>query len=153
MQNQIKEVSNNYLISFQNLQSEFKSLLKALNKDLSIFKNIMEKKFIIKEIETINSINGLKDVINLIRWQYIGISDNYAVGLDGFTYLDKPVKKNFIKFDNITKEIVIDWILQDVSINDLDINLDDQADKLLNPITKTHYNYFNDETRTSTIIN
>gem|GEM_PF-2082073 len=46
LQNQIKEVSNNYLISFQNLQSEFKSLLKALNKDLSIFKNIMEKEIV-----------------------------------------------------------------------------------------------------------
>jgi hypothetical protein len=113
----------------------------------------MEKKFIIKEIETINSINGLKDVINLIRWQYIGIGDNYAVGINGFTYLDKPVKKNFIKFDTITKEVVTDWILQDVSIDDLDINLDDQADKLLNPLTKTHYNYFNDETTTSTTTN
>jgi hypothetical protein len=110
----------------------------------------MEKTFIIKEIETINELNGLKDVINLIRWEYKGVSGEYTVSLSGYTYLDNPVKKKFIKFDKITKETVIEWILQDVSINDLDINLDDQADKILNPLTKTHYNYFENETRTST---
>ena len=112
----------------------------------------MEKKFIIKEIETINELNGLKDVINLLRWEYKGVSEDYTVSLSGYTYLDKPIKKNFIKFDKLTKETVIEWILQEVSINDLDINLDDQADKILNPITKTHYNYFEDETRTSNFI-
>jgi len=109
----------------------------------------MIKTFIIKEIETINTLNGLKDVINFIRWQYKGQADQYLVSVDGYTYLDKPVKKNFIKFDEITKDIVIEWILQDVSISDLDINLDDQADKILNPITKKHYNHFNDEAGTS----
>jgi hypothetical protein len=110
----------------------------------------MEKKFIINEIETINELGGFKDVINLIRWEYKGVSDNYKVSISGYTYLDKPVKKNFIKFDKLTKDIVQEWILQDVSINDLDINLDDQADKIINPITKTHYNYFDNEAGTST---
>ena len=109
----------------------------------------MEKTFIIIEIETINTLNGLKDVVNLIRWQYKGQADQYIVSIDGYTYLDKPVKKNFVKFDEITKDIVIEWILQDVSINDLDINLDDQADKILNPITKKHFYKFDNEAGTS----
>lgn len=113
----------------------------------------MKKTFIIKEIETINELNGLQDVIHLIRWIYVGISGEYIVSVSGYTYLDKPVKKKFIKFDKLTKDIVQEWILEDVSLADLDINLDDQADKILNPITKTHYNYFEDETRTSITTN
>lgn len=69
-----------------------------------------EYKIQIISAEVSKKMGVLENVITHLIWQYILDIDGIKESLCFRTELDPPVKKGFIKIDDLNKEIMVKWI-------------------------------------------
>lgn len=73
----------------------------------------------IRSVEIEKSLDNLKDVIDIVEWEYIGISDrgtifNHVVR----TEIPSPSTENFKPYEKVTRDDVIEWIKQKFTSED-----------------------------------
>lgn len=67
----------------------------------------------IKNVDCIVSLNGLANIIKSVNWEY----GNGTVSITGTVELPEPDQNNFIPFEEITGDMVKEWIQKIVDFN------------------------------------
>ena len=62
--------------------------------------------------------NGLDNIIKTIDWNLLATENGYSVSASGSTEFVDPTD-NFLSFTEITKDIMIDWVVSGISEEDL----------------------------------
>jgi hypothetical protein len=70
-------------------------------------------KFKIEKIDYLESELAFFKVINVVYWRVEIEENNKKLSTFGNLYLDLP-KDNFIEFENVTNEILYDWVSKDL---------------------------------------
>lgn len=63
--------------------------------------------------------NGFDNIIKSVDWKLIATENQYSVNADGSTEFADP-SINFVPFSNITKDIMINWVISGISQENLD---------------------------------
>ena len=88
----------------------------------------MEIKFNIEELERNTSDGGVVTA----RWRMMAVDDKYNASAHGrVEFQPDPLNENFIPFENLTEEIVVQWIKNKLGaehINDIEKNLTKQIE-------------------------
>jgi uncharacterized protein YjgD (DUF1641 family) len=100
--------------------------------------------FIISQLDSIPSLDGMEKVISVIHWraqkvfEYIpnplnkiketGIVDTY-----GALSVPAPHEASFTPYDEVTKEMVEGWLEDSLDCEAIEANLDSQIQNFLNP--------------------
>ncbi len=83
--------------------------------------------------------NTLENVVFQADWRYTATSQDgkYVEEIVGLASIPAPDPDNFIPFENLTEEVVSDWILNIVNIEQLQEALDEQIAKKQYPTTES----------------
>ena len=83
--------------------------------------------------------NELENVVFQADWRYTATSENeeYTEESVGLVNLPAPDLDNFTPFDDLTEEIVSDWILNIVNFEQLQQALDEQITEKQYPTTES----------------
>jgi hypothetical protein len=61
--------------------------------------------------EVIQNYNGLENVVKKIDWKLIATDGINSVSADGYSELGNPSVHTYITFDQLTKDIVANWVM------------------------------------------
>ena len=81
--------------------------------------------------------DGLKDSIQNVHWVYEATDGTYTTSSIGVETLDAPSAEGFTPFDELSEADVVAWLEAKVDLDSLKANLDDQLDKIANPVIVT----------------
>jgi hypothetical protein len=94
--------------------------------------------WVISQLDSIPSIDGMEKVINKIHWraqkEYI-VDEKVAFTADTYSSLivDAPHEASFTPYDQVTKEMVEGWLEAGLDTEKIDANLEAQIQNFLNP--------------------
>jgi hypothetical protein len=84
--------------------------------------------------------DGLTDVIYNIHYSFIGTSETLndngeplEVDIIGTQTIGSPNADDFTDFENLTKDVVVEWLESTIDLDELKASADKQLDKLVNP--------------------
>ena len=87
----------------------------------------------ILNLETVPSIDGLENVVSIVRWLLTAANDTKSTTVEGTVELDNPLADGFIVYAELSEDQVLTWV-KDKLGNDLTIDyyryLDQQLEKL-----------------------
>jgi hypothetical protein len=63
----------------------------------------------ILNLETIPSINGLENVVSVVRWLLTATNDGNVSTVEGTVELENPLVEEFIAYSDLTEEKVLEW--------------------------------------------
>jgi hypothetical protein len=93
--------------------------------------------WVISQLDSIPSIDGMDKVIKTIHWRAIKQYEEDVVHFTADTYgaisLDAPHEASFTPYDEVTKEMVEGWLTAGLDTEAIEVNLDAQIDRFLNP--------------------
>ena len=91
--------------------------------------------WIITEMECYSSAYGENNVVYKIHWHYEATADSYNAIIRGFTPIPVSVDTNFIPYNNLTKEIVVQWLetLNFEQIESMKTTLQNNIQEQINP--------------------
>lgn len=93
--------------------------------------------WVISQMQTIPSIDGLTDVVSIVHWrrQAIAIDGDKTYNADvyGAMSCQTPSETDFTAYSDLTFEQVCGWLEAGNDIEALDANLDGQIVNLINP--------------------
>lgn len=92
-----------------------------------------EYKWIISQLDTVPSENGLTDVVKLVHWIYQTINGNYSATLYGKMPCATPSETDFTAYPDLTEDQVISWLEAGLDVDALNANLDQQIEDQNNP--------------------
>lgn len=83
--------------------------------------------------------NTLENVVFQADWRYTATSQDgkYVEEIVGLASIPDPDPDNFIPFENLTEEVVSDWVLNIVNIEQLQQALDEQIAEKQYPTTES----------------
>jgi hypothetical protein len=88
------------------------------------------------QFDTKKSYDGLTDVVSVVHWRLFGTDENGTTTSNyGTVTLSDPLPESFVPYDQITKEIVIQWMEELMDVPKLQENLSSQIYLLNNPPT------------------
>ena len=88
------------------------------------------------QFDTKKSYDGLTDVVSVVHWRMTATDDTgTTVSNYGTVTLGDPSPGSFVSYDQITKELVIQWMEDAMDVPKLEENLSSQIYLLNNPIT------------------
>ena len=97
----------------------------------------MAFEFIISQLDSIPSIDGMDKVISVIHWraqkQYEEDVDLFTADTYGALGVDAPHEASFTPYDEVTKEMVESWLEKSLDCESIEANLDAQIENFLNP--------------------
>lgn len=79
--------------------------------------------------------DGKSNVIYHIHYNYSGVNDDdnsKQYSINNIVHLDTP-GDDFIEYDNITKEQVVQWIESKINVEDFKNAIDKEIEKQINP--------------------
>lgn len=76
------------------------------------------------EFDVVPSENGLSDVVKTIHWRYDAVDGEYAAGAYGTVSLGDPNPRDFIPYDQLTREWAIAAVSDSVNVADLQAALE-----------------------------
>lgn len=76
----------------------------------------------------------LKNIVETIHWRYKLTDEDITVELYDATSLFDIDVNNFIEYENLTKQNVIDWLTENLDIEDLQKHLNDLMTLKKNPV-------------------
>jgi hypothetical protein len=95
----------------------------------------------ITNADCIVSENNLSDIVTTVHWRYVATQTEndktYVAETYGAAQLDAPASGSFIEFDSITKEQFVEWLELKLDVESMDINLQNQINLQINPVTVT----------------
>lgn len=68
--------------------------------------------------KVIQSYNGYDNIIKSVDWKLMAIDGPLCAAVEGTTVFTDP-SDNFIEFNNVTKEKMIDWVMSSISAEDM----------------------------------
>lgn len=88
----------------------------------------------ISQMDTVPSEDGLANVVVTAHWQCTGTSGEYSAQVYGTCSFTLDATKNFIPYNQLTKEQVLGWIWgSGVDKEATEVNIDAQIANLINP--------------------
>jgi hypothetical protein len=103
--------------------------------------------FVISQLDSIHSIDGMDKVISTIHWRankafedlYIDNKNQerqyitFTADTYGALAVDAPHEASFTPYDEVTKEMVESWLTASLDCEAIEANLDAQIENFLNP--------------------
>lgn len=100
--------------------------------------------FIISQLDSIPSLDGMDKVISVIHWRAqkkytpivhigIGFPSEFMADTYGALSVDAPHEASFTPYDEVTKEMVEGWLESSLDCEAIEANLDAQIENFLNP--------------------
>jgi hypothetical protein len=77
--------------------------------------------------------DGLEKVAYNIHWSYFATDGINEAFIGGVSLVDNPLSENFIPFEQLTEQQVIDWFITELDIDNMKKNLDEQLSNLISP--------------------
>ena len=82
--------------------------------------------------------NEMEDIISVVHWRITAISDdNFTESLIGSMNCGEPNPENFVAFDEVTKDMVKDWVFEAAGGGQgeekIHAALDEKIERLRNP--------------------
>jgi len=97
----------------------------------------MAFEFIISQLDSIPSLDGMDKVISVIHYraqkQYEEDVIHFTADTYGAVSLDAPHEASFTPYDEVTKEMVESWLTALLDCEAIEANLDSQIENFLNP--------------------
>ena len=81
--------------------------------------------------------DGLKDSIQNVHWVYEATDGTNTTSSIGVETLEAPCAEGFTPFDELSEADVVAWLEAKMDLDSLKANLDDQLDKIANPVIVT----------------
>jgi len=81
--------------------------------------------------------DGLKDSIQNVHWVYEATDGTNTTSSIGVETLEAPSEEEFTPFDELSEDDVVAWLEAKMDLDSLKANLDDQLDKIANPVIIT----------------
>ena len=91
----------------------------------------------INAIDCYTSKDGLEKVAYNIHWSYFGTDGTHTASMIGVQSIGEPNPENFVAFEDLTEEQVVEWISASMDIEKMKENLDKQLTELATPTTVT----------------
>lgn len=93
--------------------------------------------WVINQLDTIPSIDGLLDVVSVIHWsrtaeQYVG-GEPINVSSYGTMACTTPSSTDFTAYPDLTYEQVCGWLDAGLDVEAIDLGLDAQIENIINP--------------------
>jgi hypothetical protein len=104
--------------------------------------------FVISQLDSIPSLDGMDKVISVIHWraqkvyEYTIPKDSNSIDVEfksftadtyGALAVDAPHEASFTPYDEVTKEMVEGWLEAGLDTEAIEANLDAQIENFLNP--------------------
>jgi hypothetical protein len=95
------------------------------------------KNWVINQLDTIPSIDGLLDVVSVIHWtrtaeQFVG-GEPINVSVYGTMGCQTPSETDFTAYPDLTYEQVCSWLDAGLDVEAIDLGLDAQIENIINP--------------------
>lgn len=96
-----------------------------------------EYKWIINQLDTAPSFDGLTDVVKTVHWtreatKYVG-AEPIVVSVYGTMACQTPSETDFTAYPDLTYDQVCSWLDAGLDVPALDLNLDQQIENQVNP--------------------
>lgn len=93
--------------------------------------------FKINAVDCYTSKDGLEKVAYNVHWSYFGTDGTHTASMIGTQSVGNPDPENFIAFEELTEEQVVEWISPYVHLETMQQNLDRQIAELAAPTKVT----------------
>lgn len=100
----------------------------------------MDLNWNISKLECKTSENGLINIIHKIHWSCIATSSSndilYSTEVYGSTILSSPDPNNFVSYESVTKEKVVEWLLEALGekpLQEITAQLQSNLNEQINP--------------------
>ena len=77
--------------------------------------------------------NGLNDVVKRATWRYQAKDGSYVADVFKDTFFDSPDPNQYKNFENLNSDIVVDWILEKINLDELKAELNVKLNEIKNP--------------------
>lgn len=89
--------------------------------------------WVISSLDSIPSIDGMDKVISVIHWRAQKQHEDFIADSYGSLSVDAPHEASFTPYNEVTKEMVENWLEAGLDTEAIEANLDAQIEKFLNP--------------------
>ena len=93
----------------------------------------LETKWLISQMDTAPSEDGLTDVVKVIHWRYEGKDGEYTAEVYGAMACATPSETDFTAYEDLTYEQVCTWLEAGLNTEAMNENLATQIENLKNP--------------------
>jgi hypothetical protein len=93
----------------------------------------IETKWLISQMDTAPSEDGLTDVVKTVHWRYEGKDGEYTAEVYGAMGCATPSETDFTAYEDLTYEQVCTWLESGLNVEAMDLNLATQIENLKNP--------------------
>jgi len=90
-------------------------------------------KWVIAQLDTAPSLDGLTDVVKTIHWRYQATDAEYFVETYGAMACATPSDTDFTAYDDLTQDQVIEWLEAGLDVDALKASVDKQIEDQKNP--------------------
>jgi hypothetical protein len=89
--------------------------------------------WVINELSTAPSEDGLTDVVKIVHWSRIATQDEIVVSSYGTMNCTTPSETDFTAYPDLTYQQVCLWLENGLDTETIDLNLDKQIENIINP--------------------
>jgi len=89
--------------------------------------------WVISQLESIPSIDGMEKVISLIHYKAQKKHENFTAEINGAFSVEAPHEASFTPYDEVTKEMVEGWLTEGLNCKTIEANLDAKIQDFINP--------------------
>jgi len=93
----------------------------------------LETKWLISQMDTAPSEDGLTDVVKTVHWRYEGKDGEYTAEVYGAMACSTPSETDFTAYEDLTYEQVCEWLEAGLNVEAMNENLATQIENLKNP--------------------
>jgi len=93
----------------------------------------LETKWVIAQLDTAPSEDGLTDVVKTVHYRYQGQDAEYFAEVYGTMGCATPSDTDFTAYEDLTYEQVCEWLVAGLDQEAMDLNLEAQIENLKNP--------------------
>lgn len=89
----------------------------------------------ISNLECVVSQNGLENIVDIIHWRYVATDTQNNISLDmyGAQKMSDPSSDNFIPYNDLTLDMVSEWLESMIDIQLMQEKLTNQINLQINP--------------------
>lgn len=89
--------------------------------------------WVITSLDCIVYKDGLNNIIKNIHWRYRGHYNDITCEQYGVHYIGEPNPIEFIEYENLTEEIIINWLENNIDVLQLKSTIESDIIKIVNP--------------------
>ena len=93
----------------------------------------LETKWVIAQLDTAPSEDGLTDVVKTVHYRYQAQDEQYFAEIYGTMGCATPSDTDFTAYEDLTYEQVCEWLEAGLNVEAMDLNLEAQIENLKNP--------------------